>query len=63
MNLAALEHLKVPIYIKLISGERSLLFGLLVFAHLSCMRAVLKCRIIVVKVSQTERYSFESLHA
>ena len=28
-----------------------------------CTRAVPKCRIIAVKVSQTERYSFEILHA
>ena len=31
--------------------------------ELECTRAVPKCRIIVVKVSQTERYSFQILHA
>ena len=36
MDLPAMERLKSPYRLKLISGERSLPFGLLVFAHLSC---------------------------
>ena len=37
--------------------------SLVIPLNLHCTRAVPKCRIIVAKVSQTERYSIEILHA
>ena len=37
--------------------------SLVIPLNLHCTRAVPKCCIIVVKVSQTERYSFEIYHA